>query len=170
MIDPYGQVFDAITGLAVNGARITLLDATTGQAAQVWGDDGTSSYPSTVDSGAVVTDSGGASYAVANGGFRFPVVAPGDYRLEVIAPAGYLAPSTESIAQLQMLPGAPFELSDASFGLPFGTPGPTLGFDIPVDPFAGELYLQKVTAVRSPHRVILSSINSRWRIPMPTVC
>jgi hypothetical protein len=39
LVDPFGMVFDSQTGLPLNGARVRLIDATTGLAA-VFGDDG----------------------------------------------------------------------------------------------------------------------------------
>jgi hypothetical protein len=40
LVDPFGLVFDSTDAHPVNGARITLIDESTGQPAQVFGDDG----------------------------------------------------------------------------------------------------------------------------------
>lgn len=136
LVDPLGLVFDSATGQPVDGARVTLIDVATGQPAQVRGDDGVSSYPSTVVSGGTATDAGGTSYAFGPGRYQFPrVVAPGTYRLQIGAPAGYRFPSTVADAPLQQLPGAPFQLNAISRGGPFtALPGPPVEADVPLDP------------------------------------
>lgn len=152
-LDPTGIVFDSRSGTAVNGAVIELIDNASGMPAVVYGNDGTSTYPSSVTSGQPVTDSGGTTYVFAPGQYRFPVVAPGDYRIVITAPGGYTAPSAVSIADLQSLPGAPFVLNPGSFGavFTFDASGPS-GFDVPVDPLASTLFLQKstVTTLAAP--------------------
>jgi hypothetical protein len=95
LVDPLGVVFDSRTGLPVNGARVRLIDAVTGQPAKILGDDGRSSYPAEVTSGAQATDAGGTVYSFAPGGYRFPLVAPGSYRVEITPPSGYAFPSTQ---------------------------------------------------------------------------
>ena len=45
LVDPYGLVFDSQTGQPIDGARVRLIDNTTGLAAAVFGDDGVSRYP-----------------------------------------------------------------------------------------------------------------------------
>ena len=84
LVDPYGLIFDSRTGAPINGARVRLIDATSGSAATVVGDDGVSSYPSEMLTGSPVTDGGGTVYTLPAGVFRFPLVAPGSYRLEVV--------------------------------------------------------------------------------------
>lgn len=137
LFDPFGIVFDSRTGLPVNGAQITLIDAASGQPATVYGDDGVSLYPTTLTTGGTATDSSGALYNFRPGAYRFPFVAPGNYRLLIIAPAGYAAPSTVANADLQNLPGAPYALVTGSRGEVFQlNPGPALRIDIPVDSVA----------------------------------
>jgi uncharacterized repeat protein (TIGR01451 family) len=147
LVDPFGFVFNSTTGAWVNGATITLINAATGQPAAVFGDDGISSYPATVTSGGQATDASGAIYTFPAGGFRFPFVAPGDYRLVAAAPAGFTAPSTVALAQLQTLRdpnGNPFTVVAGSFADQFTVPlGPALHIDIPVDPSANSLMLEK---------------------------
>ncbi len=153
LIDPVGLVFDSRDGQPVDGVSITLIDETTGQPATVLGDDGVSQFPSTVISGATVTDSGGTVYPFGSGEFRFPLIASGSYRLQIATPQGYAAPSIESIANLQILPGAPWALGNGSFEQPFVVDsGMTIDIDVPVDPVATELFLRKgtVTAVAAP--------------------
>ena len=112
LVDPYGLIFDSRTGTPVNGARVRLIDATSGLPATVVGDDGVSSYPSEMLTGSPVTDGGGTVYTLPAGVFRFPLVAPGNYRLAVDPPAGHAFPSTLSIADLGQTPGGPYRLSD----------------------------------------------------------
>lgn len=63
LVDPYGIIFDTSTGEPVNGATLTLIDESTGQPAQVFGDDGFSDYPSTIISGGTATDSSNTIYS-----------------------------------------------------------------------------------------------------------
>lgn len=152
-LDPLGLVFDSQTGSAVNGALIELVDDVTGQPAVVYGNDGISLFPSSISSGQTVTDSGGTSYLFAPGQYRFPVVAAGNYRIVITPPSGFGAPSEVAVSDLQQLPNAPFILSAASFGNAFNvaSDGP-FGFDVPVDPLASTLFIQKstVTTIAAP--------------------
>ncbi|MBC7983960.1 MAG: hypothetical protein H7Y02_08905, partial [Candidatus Obscuribacterales bacterium] len=146
LVDPFGLVFDSTSGLAVNGAVVSLLNATTGMPATVFGDDGVSAYPATVATGSQVTDAGGTVYVLAPGVFRFPMVAPGQYRLAVIPPPTHAFPSTRTIADLNALPGGPFQLQAGSFGQDFTVAGPVaVAVDVPVDAANSQLFLQKTT-------------------------
>ena len=144
LVDPFGIVFDSVTGEPINGITVTLIDTATNLPANVFGDDLVSAYPSTVITGSSVTDAGGTDYNFAAGEYRFPSVAPGTYRLEVIAPE-YQVPSSVSIAQLQTLSGAPFALdANASFMQEFTlVVGPPLNVDIPIDPISDLLFVTK---------------------------
>lgn len=143
LVDPFGIVFDSSTGAPVNGATVRIVDAVTGLDATVYGDDGTSTYPATVTTGATATDSGGTLYTFPAGGYRFPLMTPGSYRFEVIPPAGYNVPSTVPEATLQTLPGAPFAIdSNASYLNNFVlNAGPPLNVDIPADAGGTGLFL-----------------------------
>ncbi len=148
LIDPFGLVFDSQTGVAVNGARVRLIDVATGAPATVFGDDAVSRYPSEMITGQRVTDSGGTQYDLPPGVYRFPLVAPGQYRVEVTPPANYNFPSISAIADLQTLPGAPFRLNDGSFGRNFDVPGPpAVAVDVPLDPAGTTLVLRKTANV-----------------------
>jgi len=152
-VDPVSVVFESRTGAVVDAAQIEIVDATSGAPAVVYGNDGVSIFPSAIASGSTVTDSSGATYNFGPGEYRFPVVPDGDYRLVVTPPTGFGAPSTASIADLQLLPGAPYRLGPASFGNPFTQgAGSILIWDIPVDPQATALFLEKrtLTAVAAP--------------------
>ncbi len=153
LVDPFGKVFDSGTGLPVNGARVRLLEAATGALATVLGDDGVSRYPAELTTGSPVTDAGGTVYNLPAGVFRFPLVTPGQYRLEVLPPSGYHAPSGRSVADLNQLPGAPFNLNAGSFGNPFTAAAPVaVAVDVPVDPTSTQLFLTKstITVIASP--------------------
>ncbi len=145
-LDPISIVFDSLTGAPVNGATIELVDAANGSPAIVFGNDGISTFPSIIDSGMPVTDSGGTTYSFSNGEFRFPNVSPGNYRLVVSPPADYFAPSSVDIATLQLLPNAPFRLGPESFGSNFTHDGGgPFVFDYPIDPQSTSLFLAKST-------------------------
>jgi len=145
-LDPVNIVFESRTGTAVNGATIELVNSITGLPAIVFGNDGVSDFPSTITSGATETDSSGTSYVFGPGEYRFPVVPDGNYQLIVTPQSDYSAPSTASTTELQTLPGSPFALQAGSFGNTFTKSG-SLSFDIdiPVDPQATALFLQKST-------------------------
>jgi uncharacterized repeat protein (TIGR01451 family) len=137
LIDPYGYIFDSRTGKAIDGARVTLVDQTTGAPAKVFGDDGVSVYPSTVISGHDVVDAGGAVYQFAPGQYRFPLTASGRYTLFVEPPDGYSAPSSATEAALAKLTapdGDGFKISPASWGAAFDlVQVDPLQVDIPLD-------------------------------------
>ena len=148
LVDPYGRVFDSHSGQPVNGARVRLIAVSTGALATVLGDDGVSRYPAELTTGNAVTDSGGTTYTLPPGVFRFPLVAPGDYRIEVLPPSGYSAPSGRSVDELNLLPGAPFRLGAGSFGGAFTASAPVaVAVDVPVDPSGTQLYLSKSASV-----------------------
>nr|WP_295106169.1 hypothetical protein [uncultured Caulobacter sp.] len=137
LIDPYGYIFDSRTGKAIDGAKVTLVDQTTGAPAKVFGDDGVSIYPSTVISGENVVDSGGSVYQFAPGEYRFPLTASGRYALFVEPPDGYAAPSSateKALAKLTAPDGGAFHISPASWGAVFDLiQTDPLQVDIPLD-------------------------------------
>jgi uncharacterized repeat protein (TIGR01451 family) len=132
LIDPGGVVFDSRSNLPIAGARVTLLDATTGLPATVFDFDGVTPAPNTVTTGA-------------DGRYLFPTVAPGTYRLQVLPPPGYTGPSTVS---LPALPSGRIIANPGSFGGNFAVNAATgpVEIDYPLDavtaPGAG-LFLQK---------------------------
>ena len=145
-LDPINVVFESRTGTPIDGVQIEIVDAVSGAPALVYGNDGISTFPSLILSGSTVMDSSGVSYAFGTGEYRFPVVPDGSYRLVVTPPAGYVAPSGATIAELQLLPGAPYALGPASFGAAFvQSGGLSFDADIPIDPLATVLFLQKRT-------------------------
>src|SRR5947209_11366669 len=58
-VDSTSLVFDSHTGKPVSGARVTVVDVTTGQPASVFSDDGVASFPATVVSGDSARDGNG---------------------------------------------------------------------------------------------------------------
>lgn len=153
LVDPFGIVFDSGDGTPVPGSRVTIVDAATGQPAQVFGDDGVSAYPSSVVTGQSVTDAGGTTYNFPPGDYRFPFVASGSYRLVVEPPAPFTAPSKSNPADLAGLrrpdDGLPFEITGASYGNIFtlNSPAP-VRVDIPVDQPGLPLVLRKTTSTQ----------------------
>jgi uncharacterized repeat protein (TIGR01451 family) len=150
LIDPFGIVFDSGDGKPVQGARVTLVDAATGQPAQVFGDDGVSSFPSSVVTGSTVTDSSGARYVFPEGDYRFPFARAGTYRLIVEPPAPYTAPSKtqpSDLAHLTRPDGPKFTITAGSYSLPFvlNDPAP-VRIDIPVDRPGAALIITKAAS------------------------
>ncbi len=148
LVDPFGIVFDSRTGAPLSGATVTLMNADNGLPAQVFGDDGVSSFPATVITGSLVTDSGGQSYQLPQGGFRFPFVKPGRYRLVVKPTQGYVTPSGVALGNLPKAPnGQAYSVVQGSYADVFVVvPGPALNIDIPADPNDGGLFLQKLVS------------------------
>jgi uncharacterized repeat protein (TIGR01451 family) len=145
LVDPFGIVFDSLTGQPVDGARVELLNAD-GSPAQVLGDDGATgnSFPNSVTSGGTATDHEGNLYAFNPGSYRFPFVAPGNYILRITPPAAYSSPSTVATSALLALPGGFVILDPGSRGEVFSVPtGPAIRVDIPIDPMVGTLWVRK---------------------------
>lgn len=134
-VDPFGRVFDSLTGALLDGAIVTIINDATGLPASVFGIDGVSAFPSTVVTGSTVTDAGGLQYDLETGQFLFPVLAPGTYRLLVTPPSGYSGPSSVQPPAFDALSNAPFTIIPGSYGQPFALTGPgALEFDYPLDP------------------------------------
>jgi uncharacterized repeat protein (TIGR01451 family) len=144
VVDPQGTVLDARSGQPISGARIRLVDAATGQPAEVLGDDGRSRFPSEITSGGTATDAGGTLYQFPAGTYRFPLVPrAGTYRLLVEPPAGYAFPSAASETDLQQLPGAPLQLGPGAFGREYAVTSPVaVTLDLPLDALGGPLVVQ----------------------------
>lgn len=150
LIDPFGVIFDSGDGSPVSGTRISLVNAVTGQPADVFGDDGVSAFPSTIISGSTVTDAGGQIYPFGPGDYRFPFTRAGTYRLVFQPPQPFSGPSTASPAELAGLlrpDGQPFRIIDGSYSRPFvlNDPAP-VRIDIPVDQPGGGLSLTKTAS------------------------
>ncbi|MEO1786148.1 MAG: hypothetical protein AAFR41_03900 [Pseudomonadota bacterium] len=134
LVDPYGRVFDALTGELIDGAQVTLVNADTGAPAAVFGVDGVSPYPATLVTGETVTDGSGLVYELDPGEYLFPLIAPGNYRLDVIPPPSHQFPSAFEAGDFVGLPTAPFEISTASYGELFVVEGSgAISLDVPVD-------------------------------------
>lgn len=147
MPDRNAMVFDSENGAPVNGVRVTLIDAATGQPAQVLAEDGVTSWPSSIVSGQAITDGAGRVYPVQPGEYRFPMAGAGQYRIKVEPPALFTAPSNATVQQIAPLrrpDGKPFQITSASSGAVFALSGiaPIRG-DIPVDPAGLSLSLSK---------------------------
>ncbi|MFH1864927.1 MAG: hypothetical protein ABIK85_03515 [Candidatus Eisenbacteria bacterium] len=155
-VDPSGHVFDSRTGMPLDGAVVTLVDADTESPATVYSYDGESLFPATLITGGQVTDSGGVIHELSSGEFRFPSVLPGRYRLAVSPPQGYDASSTvptEELPEMQTPGHGPVIIEEpGSRGEPFViVDRPGFCMDYPVDPVttdAESLFLTK-SATRS---------------------
>ncbi len=148
-VDPFGRVFDSLTGALIDGATVTIVDDATGLPATVFGIDGVSAYPSTIVSGQTVTDAGGMVYALSPGEFRFPIMFPGSYRLVVTPPSGYTAPSTVQAPSFVGLANAPFTIIPGSYAQVFTLSGVgDVEFDFPLDPIT-DLVILKTADVAS---------------------
>ncbi len=150
LIDPFGLAFDSGDGRPVDGTRITIIDVATGNPATVFGDDGVSSFPSTVVAGSTVTDGSGNIYAFTSGFYRFPFLRPGTYRLLVTPPTPYTHPSVATPAEIALLTrpdGGRFIIASGSYGgdITLFDPAP-VRIDIPLDRPGGALTLSKVTS------------------------
>jgi uncharacterized repeat protein (TIGR01451 family) len=144
LVDPFGRLFDSLTGDLVDGATVTIVDAATGEPAEVFGVDGFSPYPSTLVTGGTVTDDSGLVYDLEPGQFLFPLMAPGTYRLIIEPTAPYIFPSIAS--DFGGLDNAPFTIQDGSYGLDFIVDGSgPVSFDVPLDSSA-ELLVRKSTS------------------------
>jgi len=133
LIDPFGTVFDSITGLPVAGATITLIDDATGLAAAL------PLHPVTgaVQPNPVVT--------AADGAFQFEYVTPGTYHFTVKPSAGYHWPSAVPNTELRVSWPA-FVIDDngskgESFTLTAASP--PLNMDLPLDPPGGFFVVEK---------------------------
>ncbi len=137
LADPFGVVFDSETGTLVDGATVSLVDAITGQPAQVFAEDGITAWPSSLISGAPVTDAAGNITRMGTGEFWFPQTNPGTYRLAVTPPPPYTAPSLvlpEQIARVTRPDGRAFVIGDGSYGNAFSLTSPVpVQIDIPLD-------------------------------------
>lgn len=147
LADPYGIVFDSLTGAPVNGVRVSLLDILTGLPANVFGYDGVTPYPSTVFTGETVTDAAGDVYQLDDGGYLFPLAALGRYQIVVEPPAPYSAPSRaplQYLASLTAPDGRPYVIAPASFGEAFDLSSvDPLRVDVPIDAPGGSLTMEK---------------------------
>lgn len=150
LVDPFGLTFDSADGTAVDGTRVTIVDAATGQPAQVFGDDGVSSFPSTIIAGSTVTDGGGQIYTFPSGFYRFPFLRQGTYRLIISPPVPYTHPSVATPAEIALLTrpdGGQFVIADGSYGgiITLNDPAP-VRIDVPMDRPGGSLQLRKSTS------------------------
>ncbi|NQY97124.1 MAG: DUF11 domain-containing protein [Henriciella sp.] len=144
LVDPFGRVFDSLTGELLSDVSVTIIDVATGLPAEILGIDGIGTAPSTVQTSKPVTDTLGKTYPTQQGAFFFPVLTPGTYQILVEAPSGYSYPSIRSPDDFEVLANAPFDIwMQASYAGTFTitTSGP-LNLDIPLDPNS-ELIVRK---------------------------
>ena len=148
LMDPYGIVFNSATGTAINGATVSLVDASNNPVT-VYCDDGTTPLTQPVTAGSPTT----CDATMIAGGFRFPQVAGGSYKLVVTPPAGNIYPSTVPAASLPASIGTPASTpvilgspgSGGSYNGLFPVAGPAVKVDAPVDSGAMALTIQKTS-------------------------
>jgi uncharacterized repeat protein (TIGR01451 family) len=141
--DPYSKVFNAYTGELIDGITLRLIDNSTGLLAQVFGDDGISTFPAQIMSGSETQDSSGKNYSFPTGSYRFPYVPNGDYRIEVSNSFAFSFPAETSDQVIQILPTAPYQLNNLSKGLVSSSQNLLLNADIPLDPLSDRILLDK---------------------------
>ena len=147
LVDPYGVVFDAVNGLLVDGAIVTLTNADTGLLATVLCNDGINASPNPIVTGSNFAQCGGV--VLPRGTYRFPQLFPGNYVLRVTPPSGYTFPSvvsSDSMPKGFNILGSPG--AGASFDTPFLIQSNKLQrhIDIPIDPVGGDLQITKNAA------------------------
>ena len=152
VIDPYGIVFNSATGMAVDGATVSLVDSSNNPVT-AYCDDGTTLQP--IFPATVITSGSPTSCdaTMTAGGFRFPQVAAGNYKLVVVPPPGNTFPSTVPAASLPPSVGTPSSApvilgnpgSGGSYGGVFSLSGPAVNVDVPVDSGAMMLTIQKTS-------------------------
>ncbi|HNS33246.1 MAG TPA: SdrD B-like domain-containing protein, partial [bacterium] len=126
-IDPYGIVFDSVSGAAIAGAVVTIIDTYTGLPA------------------VLPFDPNPAPPAGTDGKYAFPNVPPGTYYLTVSnLPAGYTFPSAVPDSEIP----AGYIVANGSRGEPFTLTlsTPPLNIDIPVDPALPGLAVTKTAS------------------------
>jgi len=123
-IDPYGVVFDSVTGNPIQGVVVTLMDASTSTIA-VLPFDPNPAPPTGVE-----------------GKYSFPLVPEGTYYLVLTGiPAGYTYPSAVPDGQLPAGFSTGVGSRGESFTLILGME--PLNLDIPIDPSPGQLAVEK---------------------------
>ena len=149
LIDPYGVVFDSRDGAPVAGVSVSLINVATGQPAQVFGDDGFSSYPSTVITGQAVTDAGGTVYTFPPGDYRFPLVAPGTYRWPSHRfTYTFARPRPPCRLRIDRPHWTAYSIAPASYGLTFRLSDPApVRIDIPLDRPHTTIVVEKTASV-----------------------
>jgi len=134
-ISPGGVVFNSNDNSPVAGAKVTLIDASSGLPARVYLSDGSRDAPNPVTTGP-------------DGVYFFPFVLPGAYQLRVQPPPDFRAPSKVPIEDL---PDGRTLAQPGSFGRTFNMAlgaGP-VSVDYPVDPVEDNgsgLFVQKVAS------------------------
>ena len=150
LVDPYGKLFNSLTGTLLDGYEVHMINADTGADAVVVGDDGISAYPSRIITGSSVTDVSGAVYNFGPGEYRFPFAPPGNYQLVVTDPVTrneYRWPSVATTSKLQSVANGAFAIALGSKGEVFPLyDGPPLHIDIPMDPLNTQIYVRRTAS------------------------
>ncbi|MBU0971249.1 MAG: DUF11 domain-containing protein [Proteobacteria bacterium] len=127
LIDPFGVVFDSVSGAPLAGAVVTLRISSSGALAHTapgW----PVGQPDSVTTGP-------------NGAYAFPLIPPGSYYFEVTPVAPYTFPSTVATADLP--PGFVIKVGSRGEVFTLAPLDPPLNLDLPADPPAGSLTITK---------------------------
>ena len=146
LVDPFGILFDTLSGAPIDGVTIRLLNVDTGLPAEVFGDGPAfAPYANVLVTGTGTVDESGLAYDFAPGNYRFPFVESGNYQLVVEGlPEDYTFPTVKSDEELLSVPGGPYDVTIASRGDVFFVPiGPALRIDLPADPVTADVAVTK---------------------------
>lgn len=163
IVDPYGKVFNSVTGDPMVGYTVHMINVDTGLPATVIGDDGINGYPASMvtgdpddplnlpqdTKGLPVTDDGGTVYSFEKGAYRFPFAPVANYKLVVVPPDGaqFTWPSKKTDEQLQQTEKGTWVIVNGSRGESFYLPaGPPLNIDIPVDPTSSAIHVRRTAS------------------------
>ena len=143
-IRPEGRVFNTLTGEYLDGLNISLIDAETGDLANVFASDGKTPFPATVTTGQDTVDMSGNNVDVGKGEYFFPYVPAGQYRLRIDNLLESLVfPSTVPLEELQTLAIPSLVIEKGGRGQVFQMmTASSVGLDLPVDVF-GKINLTK---------------------------
>jgi len=127
LIDPFGVVFDSVTGAPLAGFVVTLRISPSGALASTaagW----PAGQPDTVTTGPA-------------GSYAFPLVPPGSYYLDITPSAPYAFPST--VATVDLPPGFVIGVGSRGEVFTLAPLDPPLNLDLPADPPSGSLSITK---------------------------
>jgi uncharacterized repeat protein (TIGR01451 family) len=146
LVDPFGVLFDSLSGEPIDGVTIRMINVDTGLPAEVFGDGPAfAPYPNVLVTGTSTVDESGQAYDFAPGNYRFPFVRVGNYQLVVEGlPEDYTFPTVKSDEELLSVPGGPYAIKIGSRGDVFFVPdGPPLHIDLPADPVIADVAVTK---------------------------
>lgn len=130
---PAIRLFNSLTGALLDGVRVRVIDAGTGQLAEIKGLDGQSEFPAEIVTGTRIADSSGREYALGPGELVLPMLQAGAYELDIETPAGFY--ETSLVSDFDGLPNGPFRINQSSYSFAFDVAVQGgANFDVPFDP------------------------------------